>query len=97
MRRADDIDHDDDCEDIERRVTWGVEDGDTDPLTATQWRTLQQIRTAVAEMPGAHVDVRRHVARLSCRCADPSWLAARVRIVLPDLDLNVQRQYKLGE
>ena len=90
------VEHEDNC-DEESSVVWEVEDGNDCALTSAQWARLKAVRVGAAEIPGAVVDVRKHVANLSCECPDPFWLAARVRVLLTDLDIEVQRQYTLDE
>lgn len=91
------IKHDDDCdahECGESRCKWTVSSGDDRPLTSSQWGALKVLRTHYKSTP-ATVDVRVHTAELSCNCANPEWLVARVQLALPELDLTVRRQYAL--
>jgi len=81
-KTAGDIEHDDDCEvSVEEiEISWVTKEANNHGLTSEQFAALKAVRALAKKIDGAIVDVVSHYAKLSCRCADPEWLAARVSI-----------------
>jgi hypothetical protein len=89
-----DIEHRESCEE-DVSASWSVGETGLPVCTPTMWASYKAIRDFYRDVPNAALKVREHEACLSCRCPDPKWYGVLVKIVYPEMDLDIQIEYAL--